>query len=141
MRVVAVDTGGTFTDFIQWRGEDLVVLKVPSTPEDPASAVIQGLQRLCPGGFAGLTVLYGTTVATNAVLERRGATVALLTTAGFEDVLELARQDRPDIYALEPRRRAPLWPPPRRPPKMENSRGLPSQRSNFFCVKIKFFLR
>jgi N-methylhydantoinase A len=112
--VVAVDTGGTFTDLIGWGPAGVEVLKLPSTPHDPAQAVIEGISRLCPEGMSGLTVLYGTTVATNAVLERRGAKTALLTTAGFEDVLELARQDRPDIYALQPRRPEPLVPADRR---------------------------
>ena len=68
MKVVAVDTGGTFTDLMQWRGEDLGVLKVPATPEDPSRAVVEGLRQLCPEGLEGLTLLYGTTVATNVVL-------------------------------------------------------------------------
>jgi N-methylhydantoinase A len=86
------------------------VLKVRSTPRDPAAAVRAGLAAL--GGARRLH--YGSTVATNALLERRGAGVVLLTTAGFEDVLEIGRQVRPLIYALEPRRPAPLVPRARR---------------------------
>ncbi len=75
--------------------------KVLSTPDDPARAVLTGLAELFPdGGDAEIT--YGSTVATNALLERRGARVCLVTTAGFEDVLEIGRQARPDLYALEP---------------------------------------
>ena len=91
-------------------GGRLRVLKVRSTPHDPAAAVRAGLATL--GGAARLH--YGSTVATNALLERRGARVALLTTAGFEDVLEIGRQVRPALYALEPRRPAPLVPRARR---------------------------
>ena len=80
------------------------VLKVRSTPADPAAAVRAGLATL--GGTPRLH--YGSTVATNALLERRGARVVLLTTAGFEDVIEIGRQTRPALYALEPRRPLPL---------------------------------
>ncbi len=88
----------------------LRVLKIRSTPRDPAAAVRAGLRAL--GGAARLH--YGSTVATNALLERRGARVVLLTTAGFEDVLEIGRQVRPQLYALEPRRPPPLVPRARR---------------------------
>ena len=91
-------------------GRRLRVLKVRSTPRDPAVAVRAGLAAL--GGAARLH--YGSTVATNALLERRGARVVLLTTAGFEDVVEIGRQVRPELYALEPRRPAPLVPRARR---------------------------
>jgi N-methylhydantoinase A len=91
------------------------VLKVRSTPRDPARAVLAGLAAL--GGAARLH--YGSTVATNALLERRGARVVLLGTAGFEDVLEIGRQTRPQLYALEPRRPAPLVPRGRRLPVHE----------------------
>ena len=91
-------------------GGRLRVLKVRSTPRDPAAAVRIGLARL--GGAGRLH--YGSTVATNALLERRGARVVLLTTAGFEDVLEIGRQVRPALYALEPERPAPLVPRARR---------------------------
>jgi len=84
----------------------LRVLKLPSTPRDPAAAVRAGIATL--GGRARLH--YGSTVATNALLERRGARTVLITTAGFEDVLEIGRQVRPRLYALEPRRPSPLVP-------------------------------
>src|SRR5207248_3132383 len=108
--LVGVDTGGTFTDLVAVVGGGLRVLKVRSTLHDPAAAVRAGLATL--GGAARLH--YGSTVATNALLERRGARVALLTTAGFEDLLEIGRQVRPELYALEPRRPPPLVPRARR---------------------------
>jgi N-methylhydantoinase A len=105
--LVGVDTGGTFTDFVFLDRDGLRVHKRPSTPDDPARAVLEGLAAL-GAGAAGACITYGSTVATNAVLERRGARVALVTTAGFEDVIEIGRQARPELYALEPRRTPPL---------------------------------
>jgi N-methylhydantoinase A len=90
----------------------LAVLKLRSTPDDPARAVREGLRRLSPGSAPRLH--YGSTVATNALLERRGARVVLLTTHGFEDVLEIGRQARPELYALEPRKPEPPVPAARR---------------------------
>jgi N-methylhydantoinase A len=89
-------------------GGRLEVLKVRSTPDDPARAVREGIARLARG--RRLRLHYGSTVATNALLERRGARVVLLTTAGFEDVLAIGRQTRPSLYALEPTRPEPLVP-------------------------------
>ena len=109
---IGVDTGGTFTDVVAWRGGERVAFKVPSTPRDPAQAVLEGLARA--GAGRGTRVRHGSTVATNALLERKGARVTLVTTAGFEDVLEIGRQERPDIYALQPARRPPLVPRERR---------------------------
>ncbi|MFN8643500.1 MAG: hydantoinase/oxoprolinase N-terminal domain-containing protein [Candidatus Binatia bacterium] len=107
--LVGIDTGGTFTDFVCVGAHGLRVHKRPSTPEDPARAVLEGLVELLGGRpRAGVRVTYGTTVATNAVLERRGARVVLVATAGFEDVIEIGRQARPELYALEPRRPEPL---------------------------------
>ncbi|HEV2309274.1 MAG TPA: hydantoinase/oxoprolinase N-terminal domain-containing protein, partial [Acidimicrobiia bacterium] len=99
---VGVDTGGTFTDLV---GEDGRVVKVSSTPDAPARAVEHALASL-PAPPAVLA--HGTTVATNALLERRGPPVALLTTAGFADVLEIARQTRPALYDLHVDRPPPL---------------------------------
>jgi len=100
--VVGVDTGGTFTDFsIEGR-----VHKVRSTPDDPARAVLAGLRAL--GAFD--RVVHGTTVATNALLTKRCARTALVVTAGLEDLLEVGRQDRRELYALAPRGRDPLVP-------------------------------
>ena len=89
---VGVDTGGTFTDVV---ADDGRIVKTPSTPTDPgarwprASAALEGPPEL---------LAHGTTVATNALLERRGGRVALVTTRGFADVIEIARQDRPSLY-------------------------------------------
>jgi N-methylhydantoinase A/oxoprolinase/acetone carboxylase beta subunit len=96
-RRVGVDSGGTFTDVVT---DDGRVLKVPSTPDDPGRAVRDGVRAGRPTGDTGRPALlaHGTTVATNTVLEGRGARVALVTTAGFADVIEIARQDRPDLY-------------------------------------------
>lgn len=96
---IAVDTGGTFTDLVRFDGGGLAVHKVRSTPDDPSRAILRGLEEL--GRAAGGTdVVHGSTVATNAVLERTGARVALVATAGFEDVLRIGRQTRPALYDL-----------------------------------------
>jgi N-methylhydantoinase A len=94
---IGVDTGGTFTDCMFTDGTDLKIYKVLSTPENPARAVLQGLRSLC-ADLTGVTIVHGSTVATNALLERKGARTALITTKGFEDVLEIGRQTRPDLY-------------------------------------------
>jgi len=108
---IGIDTGGTFTDIVLHDGRRLVTHKLLSTPADPARAVLDGLAEvLAPyaGSGRGVWIHYGSTVATNAVLERKGARVVLLTTEGFEDLIEIGRQTRPDLYALEPRRPEPL---------------------------------
>jgi N-methylhydantoinase A len=110
---VGIDTGGTFTDLIACVGGELRAHKVLSTPANPADAVLQGLRELLPEAPPAL-ITYGSTVATNALLERRGARVVLLTTAGFEDVLEIGRQNRPALYDPEPARPQPLVPRARR---------------------------
>ena len=106
--IAAIDVGGTFTDACVLRGRELYRCKVPSTPDDPARAVTEALQRL---GGADL-LIHGTTVATNALLERKLARVAFVTTSGFRDVLAIGRQNRApeDLYALEPRQRDELVP-------------------------------
>jgi N-methylhydantoinase A len=101
--VVGVDTGGTFTDVFLSDGR---VLKRGSTPVDPSVAIVEALQAVGVGEHDA--VGHGTTVATNAVLERKGARTVLLTTAGFEDVLEIRRQNRPQIYNLYASWPAPL---------------------------------
>jgi N-methylhydantoinase A/oxoprolinase/acetone carboxylase beta subunit len=100
---VGVDTGGTFTDVVAATGESL---KLASTPRDPSGPVAEGVRRV--GGAAVLA--HGTTVATNALLERRGGRVALLTTEGHRDVIEIARQSRPALYDPWIDRPAPLVP-------------------------------
>jgi N-methylhydantoinase A len=108
VRATGIDTGGTFTDFVVREGGRVRVHKVLSTPRDPARAVLSGLRDLSVLGSSDVRVTYGSTVATNALLERRGARVCLVTTAGFEDVIEIGRQARPLLYDLEPRRALPL---------------------------------
>ncbi|WP_439495236.1 hydantoinase/oxoprolinase family protein [Bosea sp. (in: a-proteobacteria)] len=100
--IVGIDVGGTFTDLF-YSGDGVsvdAVLKVPSTPDDPSRGLIDALQA-AEGAPASLDViLHGTTIATNAVIERRGARCALITTQGFRDILELGRRDRQRMYGL-----------------------------------------
>jgi len=98
--IVGVDTGGTFTDFVARIDGRLHTAKVLSTPDDPARAILEGLDRL---GIArdAVDLVHGTTVGTNAVLEGKGARVAFVTSTGFADLLSLARQNRDDLYRLE----------------------------------------
>ena len=101
--IVGIDVGGTFTDLFYSGNASRphLILKVPSTPQDPSIGLLNALRA------AGLTpdeldaILHGTTIATNAVIERRGARCALITTTGFRDILELGRRDRPNMYGLE----------------------------------------
>jgi N-methylhydantoinase A len=110
---IGIDIGGTFTDVVALGPEGPVVVKVPSTRADPAAAVEQALSRLAdehgiaPGAIARFC--HGTTVATNAVLQHRGARVGLITTRGFRDVLELGRQMRRQMYDLRLRAETPTW--------------------------------
>ncbi len=100
--VVGIDVGGTFTDLFYSRDGVTVdrVLKVPSTPDDPSRGLVDALAaaELRPDDVA--LILHGTTIATNAVIERKGARCALVTTRGFRDVLELGRRDRHRMYGL-----------------------------------------
>lgn len=93
---VAIDSGGTFTDCVTLRDGRLVAIKVSSTPRDPGQAVLEGLRRL--GSAHDAIVRHGTTVGTNAMLERKGARVAFVTTRGFEDTISIGRQARPRLY-------------------------------------------
>ena len=108
--LVGVDTGGTFTDVVVCDRDGALVYasKVLSTPEDPSEAILNALPEHLLDGVE--VFLHGTTTGTNAVLERRGARTALLTTKGFRDVLVLARQDRPDLYDWFRRKPEPLVP-------------------------------
>jgi N-methylhydantoinase A len=92
---VAIDTGGTFTDCVYIAGGKLKVLKIFSTPADPSLAVLDALQQIGDGPFE---VRHGTTIGTNAMLERKGPRVAFITTAGFEDTIAIGRQTRPKLY-------------------------------------------
>ena len=93
---IAIDTGGTFTDCVWVENGEIRALKVFSTPDNPSRAIADALTRIEAG--AGITLLHGTTVGTNALLQRKGARIALITTAGFEDVIEIGRQARPRLY-------------------------------------------
>src|SRR5712672_2909561 len=93
---IAIDTGGTFTDCVWGEDGTLKTLKVFSTPDDPSRAIAEALQQIGVG--TGFTLLHGTTVGTNALLQRKGARVALITTSGFEDAIEIGRQARPRLY-------------------------------------------
>src|SRR5882762_255212 len=99
---VGIDVGGTYTD-LYFSGDDgrvERVIKVPSTPKDPSIGLIDALRaaEIKPADLD--LIVHGTTIATNAVIERRGARCALITTKGFRDVLELGRRDRPHMYGL-----------------------------------------
>jgi N-methylhydantoinase A/oxoprolinase/acetone carboxylase beta subunit len=107
---VGVDTGGTFTDLVMLGPDGVAVHKVRSTPDDPSRAIIQGIEEIA-GRTEGADVVHGSTVATNAVLERKGARVALVATAGFEDVVRIGRQTRRELYNLMQEDRRPLVEP------------------------------
>lgn len=94
---IAIDSGGTFTDCVWLTDSTLHVLKVFSTPADPSQAIAEALAKIAPPG-KHVTVLHGTTVGTNTLLQRKGARVAFVTTAGFEDSIEIGRQNRPKLY-------------------------------------------
>ena len=129
MSRIGVDTGGTFTDLVRVDEQGITVHKVRSTPDDPSRAILAGIRELaetpCPiprGSIAisgtattpeaaNLELTHGSTVATNALLERKGARVALLTTAGFEDVLLIGRQTRAELYNFMVEGRKPLIEP------------------------------
>lgn len=109
--LVGVDIGGTFTDLILSVNGQLRIHKLLSTPENPALAMLDGLESISPEGLSSLRqVAHGSTVATNAILERKGAKIALITTQGFRDILFIGRQNRPDLYAIHPTIPAPLVP-------------------------------
>jgi len=107
MMLVGIDTGGTFTDLVVLEGGRLRVHKVASTPQDPSRAIVRGLEEV---GAGVAEIRHGSTVGTNALLERKGARTALVTTRGFRDVLEIARQCRPTLYDLDVERLPPLVP-------------------------------
>ncbi len=107
---IGIDTGGTFTDFIMVRDRAIAAFKVLSTPRQPEAAVLEGLSRLIGQSEAEFEIVHGTTVGTNAILERKGARTVLLTTEGFEDVLEIGRQNRPGLYQLSASKPRPLVP-------------------------------
>jgi len=113
---LGVDAGGTFTDLALYdvEADHLEFAKTPSTPSDPTLAVADGFRQLTTKlGLVPASVdffIHGTTVAINALLERKGARTALITTSGFRDVLQIGRQDRPSLYDWRIRRPEPLVP-------------------------------
>jgi N-methylhydantoinase A len=93
---IAIDTGGTFTDCVWVERGHVRMLKVFSTPADPSQAIAEAVAKIA--AQSGVVLLHGTTVGTNTLLQRKGARVALVTTAGFEDAVEIGRQARPKLY-------------------------------------------
>jgi len=112
---VGVDTGGTFTDCVVTDGQHVKVIKVfsgsPASPEEAGLAIVEGVRRLIGQAPSdALDIIHGTTVSTNSLLERRGARVAIVTTSGFEDLIEIGRQARPRLFDLDVCRDPPLAP-------------------------------
>ncbi len=107
--LVGVDVGGTFTDLVAFDGKRLRVVKIPSSPPEFHKAVIDAVGRVADG-FASLDVVHGSTVATNALLQRAGEPIAFITTHGFADMLLIGRQNRPRLYTLHVTRPAPITP-------------------------------
>jgi N-methylhydantoinase A len=107
---LGVDVGGTFTDLVLLSEASLTTTKVPSTPRDQSAGVLAAIESAAIDASGLAAFAHGTTVATNALLERRGARTALVTTAGFRDVIEIGRQNRPSLYDLRANRPAPLVP-------------------------------
>ena len=106
---IGIDAGGTFTDFVVAHDNGAIeTFKLRSNPHAPASVILAGLAQA--EGSRGAEVIHGSTVATNALLERKGARAALVTTAGFEDVIHIGRQNRPELYNLTPELRPPIIP-------------------------------
>jgi N-methylhydantoinase A/oxoprolinase/acetone carboxylase beta subunit len=107
---IGVDAGGTFTDFVILHDDGrLESFKLRSNPASPATVILDGINRATAGGRA--EVVHGSTVATNALLERKGARTAFVTTDGFTDLVFIGRQNRPQLYNLTPQLRRPLIPP------------------------------
>ena len=107
---IGVDAGGTFTDFVVLHDDGrLETFKLRSNPRSPAKVILAGLEQAA-ANVKRVDIVHGSTVATNALLERKGARTAFVTTAGFEDLLEIGRQNRPELYNLTPLPRRPLIP-------------------------------
>src|SRR5487761_1767002 len=103
---IGIDSGGTFTDFVVLDQEgSLSSFKLRSNPASPASVVLEGLRRIAA---KRAEVVHGSAVATNALLERKGARTAFVTTKGFEDLIAIGRQNRPELYNLTPSLPVPL---------------------------------
>ncbi len=110
--LLGIDTGGTFTDFVLYHDDKLTIHKVLSTPESPEKAILQGIEdlksilksklgRLIDNFDSSLIIVHGSTVATNAVLERKGVRTVYVTNKGLGDVLTIGRQTRPELYSLQ----------------------------------------
>jgi len=120
VKLIGIDVGGTFTDFVLLEDGQLRVHKSPTTPDDQSRGIVAGLAEFLPSPLSGEgpgvrargegLIVHGTTAATNALLERKGARTALLTSAGFADVIEIGRQNRPHLYALHQQRPPALVP-------------------------------
>jgi N-methylhydantoinase A len=107
---IGVDTGGTFTDFVVLRDNGAIEsFKLRSNPASPASVILAGLHRIAAPGRT--EVIHGSTVATNALLERKGARTAFIATQGFTDLVRIGRQNRAQLYNLTPRLKRYLVPP------------------------------
>lgn len=106
MILVGIDTGGTFTDFIVVKDRQLMTHKVLSTPKAPEQAILQGIKELKLDP-AALTIVHGSTVATNALLEGKGVKTAYITNFGLGDVLSIGRQNRRELYNLQPEKTSP----------------------------------
>ena len=104
--LVAIDSGGTFTDVIALKGNEILVFKISSTPKSPQNAIHNVISKI----ESAFEIVHGTTIATNAVIENKGAKTILISTKGFKDVIEIGRQNRNNIYELYPSRPKPLVP-------------------------------
>ncbi|RLF96447.1 hydantoinase/oxoprolinase family protein [Thermococci archaeon] len=102
--ILGADIGGTFTDFVLVKDGNVKTLKIPSTPRNPAEAIIKGVKRLGKIDYFA----HGTTHATNILIEKKGAKIALITTKGFKDTLEIGRQNRPRLYDFFVRKNKPI---------------------------------
>ena len=107
---IGIDTGGTFTDVVRIRGRQMVVHKLRSTPDDPSRAVLAGLNAVRQDLDEQVDLVHGTTVGLNAVLTGNLARTAFVTNRGYEDLIEIGRQERIDLYALDPHRPVPPVP-------------------------------
>ncbi|MFW6131282.1 MAG: hydantoinase/oxoprolinase family protein [Candidatus Aminicenantaceae bacterium] len=106
---IGVDTGGTFTDFVIVKKGNIEIEKIKSTPLNPSQAIMEGIKKFLAKDMS-LTIVHGTTIATNTLLERKGGRTALITTKGFEDILHIGRQTRQNLYSLRGEKRIPLVP-------------------------------
>lgn len=105
---IGVDTGGTFTDFVIYKDGKLTIQKLPSVPQNPSLPIVEGIKEFLKD--SSLMIIHGSTVATNALLERKGARIALITTKGFEDILFIGRQVRKELYSLKGEKRKSILP-------------------------------